>query len=136
MKLNGGPINLHLLKDPFWMVSIACYAFHKCWQLVSPGSGWMDHYWNDLWMLPCALPMILSLYVVLGLREPTACPTWAEILWHGVLWGLMAEFVGPLLFKHSVGDPWDLLAYAVGGVVFFCRWHFSESMFHSFAFRF
>ena len=115
---------------------MACYGLHRCWQTVFPDSGWMDRYWNDLWMLPCALPLILSLYSALGLREPATPPSGTEIFWHGVLWGLMAEFMGPLYFKHAVGDLWDLVAYAVGGIVLFYRWHHSESNLFSFAFRF
>ncbi len=136
MKPNCAPTNLRLLRDPFWIIAITCYALHKCWQAVYPDSGWMDHYWNDLWMLPCALPLILSVYGLLGLRELAIRPSGAEILWHGVLWGLMAEFVGPLCFKHAVGDPWDLVAYAVGGFVLFYRWHRVELKRFSFAFRF
>lgn len=119
-------VNFHLLRDPFWIMATLCYVLHKCWQSVFPDSGWMDQYWSDIWMLPCALPVILSLYSAFGLRKPGALPSVAEILSHGVLWGLMAEFLGPMLFAHSVGDPWDLVAYAVGGFFIFARWHYSE----------
>ncbi len=110
-------------RDPMWMVAMACYASHRCWQWYFPGAGWMDSYWNDFLMLPCALPLILWLYGLLGLRDDSIKPLGIEILGHGILWGLMAEMVGPLVFDHSVGDPWDLVAYAAGGLVLYLRWN-------------
>ena len=135
MKTHSGPWNLILLKDPFWGISIACYIIHRFWQVLSPDSGWMDRHWNDLWMLPCALPLILSLYGALGMRAHALRVTGGEILWHGLLWGFMAEFIGPLLFDHAVSDLWDLLAYALGGFLMFFRWHCTELRFSSIALR-
>ncbi|MBT5927893.1 MAG: hypothetical protein HOH33_14870 [Verrucomicrobia bacterium] len=99
-------------------------------------SGWMDYYWNDVWMLPCAIPLVLSVYNALGLRQSMEIPSGFEILWHGILWGLIAEFVGPLLFVHAVGDPWDLAAYAVGGFLLYFRWHLPITTESSLAIRF
>ena len=131
-----GHLNPKLLGDPFWHVSLACYALHRCWQGFHTGSGWFDHYWNDLWMLPCALPLVLFLYQILGLRLCGAVPSGSEIFWHGMLLSLMAEVAGPLLFEHAVGDPWDILAYAMGGGMLYCRWHIRELTSSSIAIRF
>ncbi|MDC0267910.1 hypothetical protein OAK97_01240 [bacterium] len=121
--------------DPFWLVSLFFYTGHRLWQYISPASGWMSSYWNDIWMLPCALPPVLCLYERLGLRRVDLQLSLPEILWHGLLWGMMAEWLGPMFFQHVTGDPWDLLAYGVGGGMLYLRWNLLEPLVNGFATR-
>jgi hypothetical protein len=33
------------------------------------------------------------------------------------------EVLGPHLMRHVTGDPWDVVAYAVGGGLAYLWWH-------------
>ena len=81
--------------------------------------SWVSAYWNDFWMMPCALPLVLWVYRFVGLRSFEGPATAGEILSHGLLWAFMAEGLAPELFPHSVRDPWDVLAYFLGGLLLF-----------------
>lgn len=94
-----------------------CAAFvANRWAVVPrlAGGGFMRSHFNDLWMIPCALPPLLWLYRRLGLRAHDQPPTIAEILSHLVFWSVFCEWLGPRLVTRSTGDPWDVLAYAAG----------------------
>ena len=65
----------------------------------------------------CALPLVLWVYRFVGLRSFEGPATAGEILSHGLLWAFMAEGLAPELFPHSVRDPWDVLAYFLGGLL-------------------
>ena len=57
--------------------------------------------------------------VLQGAREGCDYPPerrWWAVLGYLLLCGLFWEVVTPLYLPRSVGDPWDILAYAVGGL--------------------
>lgn len=98
---------------------LGCAAFAANRWLVVPrlvGGGFLRSHFNDLWMVPCVLPPLLWLYRRLGLRAHDAPPAVSEILFHLVFWSLFCEWLGPVLVPRSTGDPWDVLAYAVGAL--------------------
>ncbi len=118
--------------EPFWIFSLACYAVHRWWQWASPSPGWMSNHWNDIWMLPCAVPLVTRMYAALNLRASTAPPSLSEIVWLGLLWSVMAECLAPLWFTRSTGDPLDVLAYGLGGFMLWLRWHLIPRLNHGF----
>ena len=107
---------------PF-VLGCSAYAINR-W-LIKPhvGSGFMHSHFNDIWLIPCALPPILWLHRRLGLRPQDEAPRWSEILIHLVFWSILLEWIGPHFVPHAVGDPWDAVAYAVGAIVSGLWWH-------------
>ncbi len=85
----------------------------------------MRSYFNDVLLIPCALPWVLWGHSVMGWRERAAFPTGAEIIGHLGVWSLVAEGVGPQLFAHAVADVGDVVAYAGGAGLFVLRLTFS-----------
>ncbi len=75
----------------------------------------LHSHFNDLWLIPCALPLVLWLHRQLGWRADDAPPRWGEIALHFVVWSLLFEVIGPHLMRVT-GDPLDVLAYAAGGL--------------------
>jgi hypothetical protein len=51
------------------------------------------------------------------LRENDDVPTIGEISLHLLVWSLLFEVAGPHIFRWAIGDPWDVAAYVVGGIV-------------------
>ncbi|HEY1050785.1 MAG TPA: hypothetical protein VGE39_13540 [Prosthecobacter sp.] len=98
---------------------LGCAAFAVNRWLVAPhmaGGGFMRSHFNDLWMIPCALPPLLWLYRRLGLRAHDEPPSVSETLSHLIFWSAFCEWLGPVLVARSTGDPWDVVAYAAGAL--------------------
>lgn len=86
------------------------------------------HNWfQDILLIPCALPPLLWLESYLGLRPAQEGPRWREIAFHLAIWSVLFEAAGPLIFKHSVGDWRDVLAYVGGGLLAGWWWNARNS---------
>jgi hypothetical protein len=86
-------------------------------------NAFMHNHFNDMLLMPCALPVLLLMQRWLRLREADDPPTWGEIALYTVFWSILFEVIGPHLFSHSVGDPWDVVVYFVGAVVAGLWWN-------------
>lgn len=87
-------------------------------RLVPAGSGVLQtlraNYFADLLagaLILCILDAALILFRYRPVRR--LLPATAFLLACGIFW----EYVTPLYRADSVGDPWDLLAYWLGGAV-------------------
>jgi hypothetical protein len=76
----------------------------------------LSGYFNDLLLIPCALPLFLQLQRWSGLRQHDEPPRTSEIAFHLAVWSILFEVIGPYLMR-TVGDPWDIAAYAAGAIV-------------------
>jgi hypothetical protein len=103
-------------RDPLFMTCSGLYAVNR-W-IVKPHThdAFLRGHFNDLLLIPCALPLILQLQRWLGLRLHDAPPAIREIAFHLFIWSVLFECIGPLIMK-TTGDPLDVLCYAVGAVV-------------------
>lgn len=110
------------LGDPLFIASCVMYAANR-W-LIKPHfhSGFFHNWFNDLLLIPCALPVLLLAHRQLGLREHDGPPTAWEITTHVIGWSVLFEVIGPHIMR-TTGDPWDAVAYAAGGLAAFCWWH-------------
>jgi hypothetical protein len=111
------------LRDPIFLCGCAAYALNR-W-LIKPHihSGFFHSYFNDVWLIPCALPPILWLHRQWNLRTHDDAPHASEIILHLTFWSLLFEWIGPRFVAHTVGDPLDALAYAVGAMFAAVWWH-------------
>jgi len=112
------------LADPLFVVSCSLYATNR-WlikPLLSPHEVFLRGYFNDLLLVPCALPPVLFLHRLLGLRKADHPPTAFEITLHLVVWSIVCEWVGPRFVNSARGDPFDVLAYASGALVSWMVW--------------
>lgn len=104
---------------------LGCSAYSINRWVVKPlgGPPFCYSHFNDLWLIPCALPPLLWLHRRWGLRTHDGPPQPTEILSHLVFWSVLLEWVGPRFVPQSVGDPWDAASYAVGAVASGLWWH-------------
>src|SRR5882762_1835944 len=109
--------------DPLFFLCCAAYVLNR-W-LLKPHfhSPFLHGYFNDLLLIPCALPPVLWLQRCLGLRQHDRAPQWLEVFFHLVVWSLLFEVIGPHLIRHATGDPMDVTAYAIGGVFALGWWN-------------
>jgi len=104
-------------RDPLFLIGCVAYALNRWVIKPHTSNSFLHGYFNDLWLLPCALPPILWLHRRLGLRTDDNYPRMAEIAFHLAFWSLLFEYIGPKFMPHTVGDPLDVLAYTVGAIV-------------------
>ena len=105
----------------FW-IGCAAYAVNR-WVLkpIDPNPFLHSHF-ADLWLVPCALPLILYLHQRMGWRDDGP-PTRAEIVAHLLPWSVLFEWVGPHFWPHATADAWDVVCYATGGLIAWLWWH-------------
>lgn len=104
----------------FWL---GCSAYLlNCWALwaFEPG-GFLRSHFNDVWLVPCALPLVLWLHDRMGWR-PGGPPRAVEVVAHLVGWSVLFEWVGPIYVPWATGDPLDVLWYGVGALGAWAWW--------------
>ena len=111
------------LRDPLFLVATMSYALNR-W-LLKPLLPWpfLHGHFADLLLIPAALPVVLGMQRLFGLREHDLAPSWAEMGFHLVVWSLICEVIGPFWLHHGTADVWDVAAYAIGGVVAGLWWN-------------
>ena len=108
--------------DPLCVAACALYALNRFVIKPHVGPGFFHSHFNDLLLIPAALPFLLWIYRILGWRHDAA-PDAREVAWHTVLWAAICEGVGPLVFsRYGTADWLDVVAYAAGAAVAWMIW--------------
>ncbi|HEY3854124.1 MAG TPA: class I SAM-dependent methyltransferase [Verrucomicrobiae bacterium] len=107
--------------DPLFLICCGLYAANRWWIKPHFHSAFFHDWFNDLLLIPCALPLLLLIQYWLGLREHDGAPTFWEVASHVIGWSILFEVIGPHILP-TTGDPLDAAAYAVGGVVAWVVW--------------
>lgn len=113
------------LRDPLCLAAWLLYGANR-WllkPLAPAGEQFFRGHFNDLLLVPCALPPLLWLHGRLGWREPHAPPAAAEVVFHLAVWSVVFEFIGPRFVGHTTADAWDVLAYWAGGLAALAFWN-------------
>ena len=81
----------------------------------------LHSHFDDLLLMPAALPVVLWIQRLTGLRTHDRPPGWMEMFSHLAIWSVMCKIVGPFYYHLGVADPWDVLFFAAGGCAA-CLW--------------
>jgi len=111
------------LGDGLFLVCCSLYALNRCGFKPHVHNAFLRFHFNDLLLMPCALPLLLWLQRRLRLRATDAPPTWGEIALYTSFWSVLFELIGPHLVWRATGDPWDVVVYFVGGVLAGLWWN-------------
>lgn len=104
------------------MTCCALYALNR-WGIKPHTHIALFRFWfNDLLLIPCALPPLLQLHRWLRLRDHDRMPTTGEIAGHLVFWSVLFEGAGPHMMRGVTGDWGDVLAYTIGALVAIVWW--------------
>jgi len=111
------------LADPLFLFASLLYALNR-W-ILKPHfhSAFLHNHFNDLLLIPCALPPLLLIQRRLGLRAHDRFPELGEVALYLAVWSILFEVMGPRIIPWTVADPWDVLAYLVGGILAGIWWH-------------
>jgi len=113
------------LADPLFLCCMVSYALNR-WALrpiLPPDEAFFRGYFNDLLVIPCAIPPVLFLHRHLRLRSHDRPPTAFEIAIHLLIWSVILEVIGPRVYSKATADPLDVGAYCVGAVVAWLYWN-------------
>lgn len=119
------------LRDRLFLCTLPAYAVNRL--LVLPHFSGFLHaraplawsflhsHFDDLLLMPVALPVILWVQRLTGLRTHDRPPAWREMFMHLAVWSVMAKVIGPYYCHIGVADPWDVLYFTAGGAGA-CAW--------------
>jgi hypothetical protein len=111
------------LADPLFLLASSLYALNR-WVLKPHfHNAFLHNHFNDLLLIPCALPPLLLMQRRLKLRPHDRFPEFGEVALYLAVWSILFEVLGPWIIPWTVGDPWDVVAYIVGGAVAAVWWH-------------
>lgn len=117
-------------QDILFLLTLSAYWINRF--VIKPhlpeGEVFFHGYFNDLLLVPVALPLVLLLLRLVGARRHDLFPTMIEVLMAVVVWSILFELIGPELSDRAIGDPYDVLAYTVGGLLSYFIWN-RRSMF-------
>lgn len=109
--------------DPLCLLACIGYGLNR-WIVERISSlAFLHGHFNDLLLIPAALPPVLWLQRKAGLRTNDFAPTAGEIALHWLVWSILSEGVGPYIFARATGDILDVAAYAIGAIVASFWWH-------------
>ncbi len=113
-------------RDPLFLGCCFLYALNR-WGLKPHSHSKLLHgQFDDLLLIPCALPLALWAQRRLGLRTHDRFPQPDEIALHLAIWAVICELVGPLVLPVT-GDWKDVLAYAIGAGLAWGWWRRQET---------
>jgi hypothetical protein len=110
------------LMDPVCLGACLLYAATRWLVLSHMGGAFLHGQFNDLLLIPAALPPVLWLQRMLGLRDHDRPPLGSEIWTHLAVWSVLFEVIGPKVLPVT-GDVLDVLAYAAGGLASGLWWN-------------
>ena len=120
------PNRFQYLGDPLFLAGLSLLALNEFVLKPHSMAVFLHHHFNDLLLIPCALPILLWLHRRLGLRTADGPPDMGEISLHLLVWCALFELAGPILSRQSTGDWRDVTVYCIGGVVAWGIWNRSS----------
>ena len=110
-------------RDPLFFTAAIGYALNQ-WVLKPwVASPFLKGQFNDLLLIPAALPVVLWCQRRIGVRTDDRAPTGREIALHLGVWSVVCEWVGPGLWGRGTSDPWDVVVYTLGAIGAAVWWH-------------
>lgn len=110
------------LRDPLCLAACGLYVLNRWWLRGHVGGAFLHNHFNDLLLIPAALPPVLWMQRRLQVRADDRRPTWSEIGLHLAVWSLTAEWLMPHLTARATGDWRDVVAYTAGAIVAGAWW--------------
>ena len=110
------------MADPLCVLATLLYLLNRLVLKPWLPSPFLRGQFNDLLLVPAALPWVLWLHRRFGWREGDGFPAGREIVFYLVVWSVVCEGLGPVLLRRGTADLKDVLAYAVGAGAAWLWW--------------
>ena len=120
----GTPLSrFRYLRDGLFLSAAIAYGLNRGLVRSVVPSTFLRGQFDDLLLIPAALPVVLWVQRISGLRTVDHPPSWPEIVLHLLVWSVICEFIGPIWLHHGTADPWDVVAYAAGALAAGLWWN-------------
>ena len=114
-------------RDPLCLLAMALYALNRWLIIPETHNPFLTGHFNDLLLIPAALPLVLWVQRRLKWRDHDGAPTLGEVSLHLIVWTLLCEVAGPHLVAHATADWRDAVVYLVGGVGAMLWWRYRQN---------
>jgi hypothetical protein len=111
------------LRDGLFLLSCSLYALNRWGIKPHVHNAFLRFHFNDLLLMPCALPPLLLMQRWLRLRTMDDPPTWGELALYTTFWSILFEVIGPHILRRATGDPWDVMVYFIGAILAGLWWN-------------
>ena len=115
--------SFNYLRDRFFLLGILLYLLNRWVLIPQMNNAFLSFYFNDVLLIPCALPPLLFLQRWLRLRSHDQMPAGGEIAFNLLVWSVLFEGFGPYIVQRATGDLWDVVAYLSGGILAWLWWN-------------
>ena len=116
-------------RDPLCIVACAAYALNRFFLApLTAHDSFLRTHFDDLLLIPAALPLVLWFQRLLALRTHDQPPGAGEITFHLLLWSLISEWIGPVFLHHGTADLLDVAAYSAGAFASYICWWMEISL--------
>lgn len=106
------------IDSPWFNAFWSLYLLFKSWQFGAGSSiPLLDAYLADLLAMPVIVPMVNA--CVRRFARPSFRPTGRMLVLTWIYIVLVFEVIAPRLFAHQHADPWDAVAYGLGGFLYY-----------------
>ena len=114
---------MKLLRRPFFLVALSLYLINRYLLAMLGLAHYKVPYLNDTLCLPVVLTVALWLQQKLFARTARARLNVAQVVFTVIYFAVFFEGILPAFSEKYTRDYWDILAYAVGGIIyyFFCN---------------
>jgi hypothetical protein len=109
--------------DPLFVAACGCYTLNRWVLRPRLSSPFLRNWFNDLLLIPCALPLVLWIFRRCGMRDTDCPPGLRELLWILAVWSVLFEWIGPHWIPWTTADLWDVLMYWAGGLISWGIWN-------------
>ena len=114
------------LGDPVCIAAAIIYLVNRLYLKPHAMSGTFgEWYLNDVLCLPLFLPVILYVQRRMEVRFHDGPPRLWEVLQQWAIFSVLFEVILPRFpqYFRTTGDPWDVVAYLVGGMAAWLWWN-------------
>ncbi len=119
-----GPLRtFRYLRDPLFLSSCLLYAINRWALKPHVPHGFLAWWFNDLFLIPCAVPICLWIEKKLGARKHDNPPTLGEVTFYLIFWSVFFEVLTPHFIARDTGDWRDAVAYTLGALVAWFWWN-------------
>jgi hypothetical protein len=110
------------LADPLFLVCCGLYGLNRWVLKPHLESVFLRSWFNDLLLVPCAVPVVFWLFRRMDLRQADDPPKLIELCWILVVWSMLFEWIGPRFVEHATADWRDVVMYWTGGLLAWGFW--------------
>lgn len=113
------------LRDPLFLICFSGYWLNRALECYGIRHPIVSSYFNDLICVGFWIPPMIWAHRRLGIRDHDAVPMAHEIAIPLVIFGLIFEVLLPITpgwTGIAIADPYDILCYAMGGLIAAMFW--------------